>query len=863
MRRPLYSRPLIPITVSFICGILITYRFPDNKSWIFLLLFSSAGLIIWQLIRNNTAVFSPLLLFFSLGCLSLLPWMRPNISLNDVSRYADTHSLEITGRICSIPIQKDGRTSLNLEVERLHDTRTSFPVAGKLRVTFRGAVEPLSRGDRISVFGRIRSTRNYNNPGGFDYRRYMAFQGIWATASVEGKRLKLLEKASSPRFKRLIESRRRHISELIAHAGEADQQAVIRALIIGERNAVPDMLRKAFARSGLGHLLAISGLHVGGVAAAAFYLLTRILSRAEFLLWNAWTKKAAALLSLIPVMLYALLSGMSPSTQRAAIMVGVFLATFFMEAEHDPMNTLALAALLILAVFPPSLFSISFQLSFSAVASIIYGLGRIKIWRSEKETVEKKTRTAQLRQRFLIFLFVSIFAIIGTLPLIMRYFNEVSLVGLPANLIGIPLIGFAVVPLGLSAVFVSFFSDAAAVMVFKLTAAVLTPGLKVVAWFADLPFAAVKTITPSWLEIGGFYILAWSALYLLTVRPENSVLPADGTFSGHLVTGSIGREKFFFRSRFLSMARWVKVRHRPAKAAAAAAFFILLLDAGYWTVKRFWHDDLRVTIIDVGQGSSSLLELPGGKCMLVDGGGFSDNTAFDMGARVIAPLLWHKKIATVNTLVLSHANSDHLNGLLYIARHFNVGDVWCTQEASNGRSYREFMEILRQNGIRIPEFKDIHRRHLIDGVELDILYPPEDFMEKKRRERWRDLNNNSLVLKVRYGETSFLFPGDIMSDAEQELVHLKHDSLKSTILIAPHHGSKTSSSQGFLEAVDPKIVVVSAGWRNHFGFPHPPVLLRYKDRACRVFRTDFHGGVGICTDGKSIRVTPHIPKMPL
>jgi competence protein ComEC len=281
-------------------------------------------------------------------------------------------------------------------------------------------------------------------------------------------------------------------------------------------------------------------------------------------------------------------------------------------------------------------------------------------------------------------------------------------------------------------------------------------------------------------------------------------------------------------------------------------------NAAYWLYQRYWHDDLRVTMIDVGHGNASLLELPYGYNMLIDGGGFSDNRVFDVGASIVAPLLWQKKIRSVDTLVLSHANSDHLNGLIYIADNFHVKNVWTNHEAADTLGYRLFMETIKKNHIRMPAYHNIAGGHDINGVHIDILYPREDFIEKKELETWRNLDNNSLVLKVSFEGVSFLFPGDIKERAEYELVSTMGDKLRSSVLLAPHHGSKTSSTERFLKKVKPEVVVISSRFNSRFGFPHPSVLKRYQGMGCRVFQTANNGAVSMCTDGHTLTIRPYI-----
>ena len=216
--------------------------------------------------------------------------------------------------------------------------------------------------------------------------------------------------------------------------------------------------------------------------------------------------------------------------------------------------------------------------------------------------------------------------------------------------------------------------------------------------------------------------------------------------------------------------------------------------------------------------------------------------------------LWKKKIKTVDLLILSHPNSDHLNGLIYLADHFNVKTVWTNNEPHDTLGYRNFMKVCARRKIFSPIYARLMRKHLISGVQLDLLYPRQDFMDRKKSDKWRNLNNNSLVVKVSFGAISFLFSGDIMAAAERELVNLAGGQLSSRVLIAPHHGSRSSSSKVFLDEVNPQMVIVSCGRNSRFKFPHPVVLKRYKDLGATIFRTDLNGAVRLSTNGQQLAV---------
>jgi competence protein ComEC len=224
-----------------------------------------------------------------------------------------------------------------------------------------------------------------------------------------------------------------------------------------------------------------------------------------------------------------------------------------------------------------------------------------------------------------------------------------------------------------------------------------------------------------------------------------------------------------------------------------------------------------------------------------------------VGKRIVAPFLWGKKIRTVETLVLSHPNSDHMNGLIYVARHFNVKTIWSNHEPCDTQSYTEFIQTIRGKKIAHPSFSSIPRMQTIHGVTFHILYPKKNFLSANGE--LKNINNHSLVVRAGFGSISFLFPGDIMADGERELTMEHRNRLNSTILLAPHHGSRTSNTENFLKVVSPEAVVVSAGWNNRFNLPHPDVLNRYESMGTRIYQTGLHGAVSIHTDGQSIRIS--------
>ena len=810
-----FNRPIVPLLVSIIIGILFGIRIPGKMLWAFGFIVTAGAYLGWVIKKKNACLTPVFLIFIALGYLCIQPWIAPRFPSNHITHFRNTRAIQIEGLVEAIDFIKENRIRFTMLTQHIRQGDDAVQTSGRIRVTVFGKHLRFSAGDRIAFTSKIRSFRNFNNPDGFDYKRYMIFKKIWGAVYISAAKVFVHERGSTAGFRKWMRDTRFKIARFIEQQAAVSVGSVLKALLVGERTDIPAELKTVFYRSGVGHILAISGLHIGIIATVSFFIFRWLLSFVKPLLWNAWTRKGAALLTLIPVWAYGLLAGMSPSTLRAVIMVSIFLAALLLEKDQDSLNTLAVAAFLILILDPPSLFSISFQLSFTAVLSILLGHDRTAPLYAQKQIGLR----LKFQQRFIAFVLVSVFAIIGTLPLVMCYFNRVSLVGLLGNLIAIPVIGFVVVPLGLLSVFLYPLSFTIASVCLKTASFVAVPAVHILSMLSALPFAAVKTITPSMIEIICYYAIVFTLCYL----------PKAPGFRKKLTIGAL-----------------------------SLAAMVLIIDAGYWVQHRFLHKDLRVTAIDVGQGSAALMELPGGKTVLIDGGGFSDNTIFNIGANVIAPLLLRNKIMTVDTLILTHSNSDHLNGLLYIAEHFNVKQIWTNGEPAASKGYTDFMKIIKNRQIQVPEFRELLLDHELNTVRINLLYPPPDFMNRKEIEKWRVANNNSLVIKVRFGAVSFLLPGDIMKEAEAELVEKRGEVLKSTVLFSPHHGSLHSSTTAFLDRVSPEVVVISSGWRTWAGAPHPTVLKKYRDRGCRIYNTAVNGAVAMQTDGRMLHVKPFI-----
>ncbi|HPD60512.1 MAG TPA: MBL fold metallo-hydrolase, partial [Thermodesulfobacteriota bacterium] len=260
---------------------------------------------------------------------------------------------------------------------------------------------------------------------------------------------------------------------------------------------------------------------------------------------------------------------------------------------------------------------------------------------------------------------------------------------------------------------------------------------------------------------------------------------------------------------------------------------------------------LLVTFIDVGQGDSTFIRFPGGKTMLIDGGGFP-NGDFDTGKNIVAPFLLRQGIWHIDYLVLTHPHPDHYYGLRYVAKNFSIKEFWTNGDTVNDPCFLELRKTLTQRKVALRKLDSTSPRMLIQGVNVDILHPPPAYSGSGQSVDAR-LNNKSLVIKFSYGNIRFLFSGDIGVDAEKILLSTRK-GLSADVLKVPHHGSSTSSSVSFINLVGPRVAICPVGFRNPFNLPHPSVLQRFKKNRCPVYRTDLDGALAIIADGKELRV---------
>jgi len=805
-------RPLLALLLVYGAGVVVCHGlFPKDQRLVlpllvlvFLFLVGGIGLSI----PLKTVSF--LGTFFAVGLLMDLAAHPPESSL---AKMAETRKEGVVEGTLIGPPETLGTVSrFTVRAEGFKQEGQWLKVDGNLVVTVYENPPSLRPGERVRFPATLRPFRNFNNPGGYDYVAAMEMRRLACAASVsDGRRIVPMGQGKLGLLDFFLEKVRHPVRRFLGDQIDPSVRGILAALILGERQDLTPSVREPFDKTGLGHIMAVSGLHIGIVAGAFFFLFRWILCRSPSLMLHHNVHGLAAMLTGVPVVLYTALAGFQVSAQRAMVMALCFLLSVVLGRGKEVWSSVALAALVILFLDPHALFGISFQMSFGAVVGILFLTPAVLKKFSKTSTLIP--RPEGLRTRLGGYVWglttVSLAATLFVLPLSAYYFHRTPLVALAANLTAVPVLAFMVIPAGLAGAAFLFVFPPLAEWVFQVAGLGVKIMHALASLWSSLPFSSPWVVQPNGMEMVFLYGLLFALIFFRRIR-------------------------------------W---------ARALVLFFAIALcaDVAYWVFRTQLNRDLRVTYLDVGQANCALVEFPFGKRMLIDGGGFSSDH-FDVGKMVVAPFLWRSKIGSIDYMVLTHPQADHMNGLRFIASAFNPKEFWWNGEAVEKDSFQQLMERLSWGGVRQLNPSQLNHSRWISGVLVEILHPygnddalPEGTEDLK-------LNDRSLVIRLSYNGISFLFPGDLEKAGEKVLLSRSRQSLRSHILLVPHHGSRSSCSEPFIRSVDPGLCVISCGASNPFGFPHPEILKRLAERNYRVLRTDESGAILCTLDRRGLKV---------
>tara|TARA_B100000315_G_C14590399_1_gene595437 strand:- start:187 stop:2538 length:2352 start_codon:yes stop_codon:yes gene_type:complete len=693
----------------------------------------------------------------------------------------------ISGLITDEKKVKNG-LRIKIEIDQIKNENYSWDGYGKLHLYVEDRFN-YEKGSTIQVDGIFSEIKGPRNPGDFDFKSFYQKQNVWGNIYTnKNSTIKLLSTGSQSQLNEWLNNLRNSMSELFMNHVGGDASKLVTALIVGLREGVPKEIKQDFADTGVIHVLAVSGLHVGYVLIIVTFLVGLIKLPFEW-------KKILVVLILI---FYAVLTGGKPSVWRATLMASLYVLAPLVNRDVNLWNIIGVSALGLLIYKPVYLFDLGFLLSFTAVMSIVFFMDLIQKIVPEKFQF-KNISNKPVKYTWGLFL-VSLSAQIGTLPFIMFYFDRIPVISLIANVIIVPLIafivgsGFAILLLGSWIPFTGWiignFAWGLSNIVFFLTHT-----------FAQLPISFVEVSSISLLNLIQ-YVLVVSTLFLFC-------------------------RKMTWKKGVLSL--------------------LLLINSVIWSL-TLEKREIDVIFLDVGQGDAAIVRIPNQTkndfVILIDAG--MKNFRIDYGEKVVVPVLKHLGVDEIDLIVMSHPHSDHIGGISSVISQFPVKEIWDSHSEYNSKLVQNLKAKIDGNEILYTIVDEGVIRSEDSHTQLIVFHPDSIFCSVEN-----NVNNESIVFKLNYGDASILFSGDLEEEGDEYILHYK-DLLESDILKVGHHGSITSSTLPFLNAVDPQIAVISVGERNKFGHPSGIVLDRLNSLDIEIHRTDMEGAVWFKSDGKNI-----------
>ncbi len=759
--------------ISFVSGVALGPS-TEGSGWPFLTLAGGLGFLAWR--WQGTGRWLSLLLSLGLAGFALAT-LQAEISVPSVF----------------------GEARLEAEVERVDGPRLTLrsasldgqPSRARVLLHVDGAVAVLA-GQRVVARVKLRGVEYLpSNPGEDSRGPWLRRRAVAYSAGCRAEELVFVRGA--PSSEKWLATQRSALSAAVKRVSPTpDAAALYLTLAAGERATLDDALEEDFARSGLAHVLSVSGLHVAALALVLMLVLKRAV------VWLPWRRlrrvdaRRLAAPAAIPLLWgYVAFTGWQPPAVRSAVMTSLLLAGLTVQRRNDAFNALALAALAVAAVTPSAVADLSLRLSFLAVLSLILlapalrDATRIPL-PTPGTTSGWRLRLQRLREAMVQTFCASLAVTACSAPLLATSFHRLGVAGLVSNVICLPLCGaLTVLAAGGAAVFLV--APALATPVLWLGAHASQVLVAAARFFSKMPLAAVDVPSPeAWVAVGWLVGLGAVAI-------------AEG------------------KTRWLALL-------------APAALAIAVVGPA--------HAELEVTFLSVGHGDAIVVSSKG-EHALIDGGGVPNGT--DTGRRFVVPFLRQQRIGRLKLAALSHPHPDHALGLASALTQVPVERLWLPAGGGDGPLMRAVKSAAK--GAVIEEVELGHPALHIGAAELQVLGPPTD------RLLLEGVNDKSLVLKIQHGDVSILLTGDVEEAGEGLL-----DPGEITVVKAPHHGSRTSSSTAFVRKLRPQHVIFCVGRRNRFGFPHREVEDRYLAEGARCHRTDLDGAVTVKSDGTSVEI---------
>ena len=715
-------------------------------------------------------------------------------------------SLTLTGVLRSDASPTPAGASLSLDVATI-DTPSPHAANGGLSLTVVGElasarIDDWRAGRTVRTTAQLRRPSRYLDPGVPDEERLLARRGTTLVGTIKsGALVDVIARGnvaaeSAAGVRAFV---RRSVASAVGR-WSPQAAAIVTAIVIGDRTGLEDDVQRRLQEAGTYHVIAISGGNIAILAGLTLGLfrITGLLGR---------TARPAMLGAIAALVAYGYLVGGGASVDRATLMAVVYFAGRALDLRGPPLNTLALVAGLLVAADPLTIADPAFLLTFGATAAILVVVPSMRLARLPRAIVPIAAMFA-----------ASAATEVALLPVSAFVFSRITFAGLLLNFAAIPLMAVAQIA-GMALVPVALVSSRLASAI-GWVAFVGAAGL---VWSADLvrlaPVVTWRVAAPGWLSIAAYYAGAIAAWTLAR------------------------RQRRLLGSRETAVVRF-------ARLAATGCAIV----AAIWIVGEPWRlastrgdGRLHVTFIDVGQGDAALVQFPRGGALMVDAGGLSATSSFDVGDRVVAPVLRNAGVGRLQAVALTHGDADHIGGASSVMREFRPGEVWEGIPVPSFGPLDVLKVVANQIDARWTNVQAADRM-MVEDVAIVVRHPGIADWERRVVR-----NNDSVVLELEYRDVSIVLTGDIEKETEQAIAPLFSPS-RLRVVKVPHHGSQTSSTSTFVRALAPRVAIVSVGRSNTFGQPSPSVIERYRSAGAEVFRTDQDGAIMLDTDGRSVNI---------
>lgn len=731
--------------------------------------------------------------FVLIGCIYI------NVLDNNYeAKYANiSEKVSIKAIIISEPVDKDYKKTYTIKVEEINGDKKYKNTKLLLDIKKSELKEEPEFGDEIEIIGELKKPNGARNYKGFDYKQYLKSKKIYATVSSEN--YKIISKNKIDIISKVINSVQNNMKSNINKILNEEEAALCIGILVGDREAISEQTEDNFKKSNLTHMLAVSGSHI-----------TYIINALAMLLGKT-SKRTSKIFTIIILIFFMALTGFTFSVIRACIMGILVLLASLMYRKPDTINNLGISSFIILLFNPYAISDAGFLLSYGGTIGIVLLGDKIEnaIYKEENKN---KNIINKIIKYIIISFSITLSANLIIIPIMAYNFSTVSFTFWISNILAAPIMEIATI-FGFIIYFISIFFIPLAKFLGIFLNLLLYLLLKIAEVSSLIPGSSIYIKTP--------YIIECIIYYLFIV--------------------------LWLKWDYIKNA--IKVK-KILKVLVASSILLIIFSSIFICC---FPKTLKIYFVDVGQGDCTLIKTPTNKHILIDGGG-SEFGNFDVGESTLLPYLLDRRITTIDYMLISHFDSDHIDGLFAVMENLKIKNIIISKQGEKSDNFIRFQELVKNKKVNVLVVKKGDRIQIDKYSYFEILFPEKNLIQDNV------LNNNSIVANFCSIGLKILFTGDIEEIAENRLCELYRDTdkLKSTILKVAHHGSKTSSTAKFLELVTPKIALIGVGEGNKFGHPNNGVLDRIRDYTNKIYRTDKNGEIEIIYTKGKIRILTKI-----